>query len=157
MTPINIFHTMRFYNSSLYTNINSHKIDVNIKVIQSWVYHFHAQRVNHSENSQNWDFCNMVPFIYSISILTMFMQNMLNECKYSNSNWILLLSKTNVKAQKTVVFLCDDKNSFPIIVHMGVPSPPPFLRHPLIDLACTPFKIFVSLHFFSVPGPFKVF
>ena len=35
---------------------------------------------------------------------------------------------------------------------------PPFLRHPPLDPACTPFfKIFVSLTLFSVPPPFKVF
>ena len=49
----NIFHKMCFYNSSLYTNIICHKIDLNIKLTQSWVYHFHIQQDNHIENSLN--------------------------------------------------------------------------------------------------------
>ena len=51
--PTNIFHKMCFYNSSLYTNINCHKIDLNIKLTQSWVYHFYVQQDNHIENLLN--------------------------------------------------------------------------------------------------------
>ena len=37
------------------------------------------------------------------------------------------------------------------IVHEGVPTPPSFLMHPLLDPACPLFKIFVSPPLFSFP------
>ena len=100
VTPINMFHKMHFHNSSSHININSCKIYLNIKLIQSWVYHFHVQRDNHIENSPNCNFHDMVPIIYSILILELLIQNKLNECKYSYSNWMLLFSKTCIRHRK---------------------------------------------------------
>ena len=109
MTPISIFDKTSSYKSSLYTNTNSHKMDLNIKLTQSWVYHFHLQQDNDIESSPSYDFRNMVPFIYSILIFKLLIQNKLNECKYSNSILMLLFSETCIKAQKTTAFLCDNK------------------------------------------------
>ena len=44
--PINILHKMRFFDSSLYININSHKTDQNIKILQPWARNFHDHRDN---------------------------------------------------------------------------------------------------------------